>query len=391
MTKNISLSIRTILPVAGIMCTVILSLSSMRLSGSGTAYPGSREVVVHQRSGEQEAAPRFLESFVSRELPGTTAHVSSVTLLADGTLACVWYQGSREGARDVSIYISYLRNEASTWSEPSILLTREQSSQELKRYVKKLGNAMIFADSRGRLWLFYASVFAGGWSGTSLNYKMSSDSGKTWSPSEKMVLSPFFNLTNNLKNKAIELDDGSFLLPVYHELLSKYSQLIHFIPGSEYNRYEIWKVTTERKAIQPTLLYDGNGEVTALFRNMGNEKDRHILHSISTDLGKTWSALSETPLPNPNSGFDMIRLDDGSYLGVINDSFSNRNNLTLVLSSDRGKTWRRVKVLEDKEGAEYSYPSIIRDGNGTCHVTYTYDRRKIKHVMFNEEWLKRNI
>jgi len=391
MTKNRSTPINRFLPVAGIIFTILLSFPFISLSKESVSYPGKREAVIRERIEEIKGKPFFSELFVNAEHAGTISHVSSITPLSDGSLACVWYQGSREGAKNVSIYISFFRSGASAWSEPIVLLSREQSSRELGRYVKKLGNPMIFSDSRKRLWLFYASVFAGGWSGASLNFKMSPDGGTTWLPSEKMILSPFFNLTNNVKNKAIELDDGSLLVPVYHEFITKYSQLVHFIPGGDGVRYEIWNMTSEGKAIQPSIIPDGNRRLTAFFRNMGDEKKKHILRSTSSDLGKTWTPLSETPLPNPNSGFDMIGLGNGAYLGVINDSFENRNNLTIVLSEDRGKTWRPVKVIESKKDSEYSYPSIVRDNSGTYHVTYTYERKKIKHIRFNEEWLKQNI
>lgn len=107
----------------------------------------------------------------------------------------------------------------------------------------------------------------------------------------------------------------------------------------------------------------------------------------SSDLGQTWSDLAYTSLPNPNSGFDMVTLTDGAYLGVINNSFQDRSDLTLVISRDVGKTWKVLKVLENAPGKEYSYPSIIRNKQ-YYHITYTYERKRIKHVMFNEAWLK---
>lgn len=374
--------------LAGIICTLALSLIGL-LSFRNTDISWKGDTILSQKTEKQSAeAAYYAERFVTAKKEGTITHVSSVTPVADGSLACVWYQGSREGARDVSIFISFFDVNSSSWSEPTVLLDREQSSRELGRYVKKLGNPMIFSDSRGRLWLFYASVFTGGWSGASLNYKMSPDGGKSWGRSRKLILNPFFNLTNNVKNKAIELSDGSFLVPVYHEFIKKFSQLLHFIPDTDSAQYEIWKITAHDKMIQPSFIPERKTGLTAFFRNMGDEKEKHILTSTSGDLGQSWSYPKPTPLPNPNSGFDMIGLDDGSYLGVINDSFINRDNLTLVISPDRGKTWKPLRVLENKENSEYSYPSIVQDSRGIYHVTYTYERKRIKHVMFNEEWLR---
>jgi predicted neuraminidase len=120
---------------------------------------------------------------------------------------------------------------------------------------------------------------------------------------------------------------------------------------------------------------------------MGSQRKNYILASDSDDLGKTWNELRNTPLPNPNSGFDMIKLSDGSYLGVINNSFNERDNLTMVISHDHGNTWESIKVLENAQGKRYSYPSISRSARGFYHLTYTYEGQKIKHIVFNETWL----
>jgi len=358
----------------------------------GGLQPGEHVYAAVEENGSVgEIDPVYAEHFVNNELPGLISHVSSITSAGPGKMACVWYSGSKEGAPDVSIYLSIYNEEESTWSTPSVVVSRVQASGELGRYIKKLGNAVISNDNSGRLWLFYASVTVGGWSGTTINYTVSHDQGETWAKSRKMVLSPFLNLTNNVKNKPLLLDDGSLLLPVYHEFLRKFSQLVHFRPDKNGAQYEIRKMTMEGRAIQPSIINEGKAGLTAFFRNMGHEEKNHILRADSSDLGLTWTGLSDTPLPNPNSGFDMLRLESGSYIGIINNSYKDRENLSLVLSDDRGKSWRLLKVLEESEGNEYSYPSIIRSRQGLYHITYTYERRRIKHVVFNETWLKNNM
>ncbi len=321
--------------------------------------------------------------------PGMICHVSSVCPAGNGKVACTWYSGSRESAPDVAIYLSIFDEATSRWSAPRVVVDRDTCSKELGRYVRKVGNSLIYRDGKGRLWLFYSSVIFGGWSGSSLNYKVSDDNGKTWSRSRKLILSPFFNLTENVKNKGINLDDHSFVIPAYHEFARKYSELIHFETAGGSVKYETRKMTHGDDAIQPSLLHDGQGELVAFFRNMSPGDKNHILTARSSDSGRTWSDLSETSLPNPDSGLDMIRLQDGGYMGVINDSYHGRGNLTIVLSRDGGKTWKPIKVLEDKPGSEYSYPSINRSASGLYHVTYTYERRRIRHVVFNEAWIRK--
>ena len=47
-----------------------------------------------------------------------------------------------------------------------------------------------------------------------------------------------------------------------------------------------------------------------------------------------------------------------------------------------GKTWKAALVLEDQPG-EYSYPAVIQTNDGMVHITYTWKRQRIKHVVID--------
>jgi predicted neuraminidase len=331
-------------------------------------------------------APYFAEDFVNQARPGVICHVSGIAVAGPDKLICTWYAGSREAAPDVAIYAAFFQEKTRKWTEPRVLLDRRQSSAELKRWVRKLGNAVVMNDQRGRLWLFYATML-GGWSTATLNYKVSRDEGRSFSPSRQLILSPFFNLTNNVKNKGVGLSRGAFLLPVYHELLHKFSQVMLVRPGETVPQFELRRMTSAGKAIQPALIPTSEGNLMAFFRNAAGGGKSHILKAESKDVGHDWSGLSATTLPNPDAGFDMIRLADGAILGAINNSFQDRDNLTLVTSRDGGKTWQTLRVLENTRGETYAYPSLACAGR-YYHLTYSYEKNRIKHVMFNEAWLR---
>ncbi len=334
-----------------------------------------------------EPKPMFRASFINEHVPGTISHVSSIAPAGKDKMIAAWYSGSREGARDVAIYHSFYNVITKEWSSPEVLINREQASTELGRYIKKLGNPVVISGPKGRLWLFYSSVTLGGWSGSTINYKISKDQGKTWSKSRKIILSPFLNLTNNVKNGHISLSESSFILPVYHEFIHKYSQVLLVSNIDEEPYYEISRMTRSMKAIQPSILKGSGERLKAFFRNMGTGPDRPILRSDSDALGLRWSDISATSLPNPNSGFSMTVSADGSFVGIINYSSQDRSDLSIVISHDEGDNWKRIAILENSKGQEYSYPFIVKDRNGRYHVTYTYERKKIRHVVFNEKWL----
>jgi predicted neuraminidase len=373
MTRNIT-----------ILLTIFLTAFAWQSARHDVTSPGLR---IAAPSPPADEKPFYAEDFINQEVPGTISHVSTLSPLGPKTMACAWYSGSREGAGDVAIYFSVFNESKKAWSAPAVVMDRARCSDELHRYVKKVGNPLLMKDADKRLRLFYSSVFGGGWSGSSLNYVISENGGQTWTKSRKILLSPFFNLTNNVKNRGLLLDDGSFIVPVYHEFIRKFSQLLFVRPSQKGDRFTISKITTSGKAIQPVILQGDQRTLTAFFRNMDDRNRKYILRADSADFGRSWSALSETSLPNPNSGFDMIITGDGSYLGVINNSHVDRSNLSLVISHDKGHTWRVLRTLEDQRHKEYSYPSISQSRSGLYHITYTYERMKIKHIMFNAAWL----
>ena len=83
-----------------------------------------------------------------------------------------------------------------------------------------------------------------------------------------------------------------------------------------------------------------------------------MTQSWSNDEGKTWSPMTVSKLPNPNSGTDAITLNDGRQLIVYNHSTrsgafpSGRNILNVAISND-GVNWESTLILE-KAQDEYS-------------------------------------
>jgi predicted neuraminidase len=109
----------------------------------------------------------------------------------------------------------------------------------------------------------------------------------------------------------------------------------------------------------------------------------------SDDAGLTWSRPEGVDLPNPDSGLDAIRLTDGRLLLAFNDSRNSRENLRLAISVDEGRTWSRVATLADEPGGDFSYPFLMQARSGDIHLVYSWQRKAIKHVIFNTAWYER--
>jgi predicted neuraminidase len=140
--------------------------------------------------------------------------------------------------------------------------------------------------------------------------------------------------------------------------------------------------------IQPTVLRRDNGTLVAYMRENGAKKRIRIAES--TDDGMTWGKVGEAELPNPGSGLDGVRLSNGHWLLVYNDTERGRNRLAVSISTDEGRTWPHTRHLEDHTEGSYHYPAVIQSRDGALHCIYSYfvtGGKSMKHAAFNEAWI----
>ena len=112
------------------------------------------------------------------------------------------------------------------------------------------------------------------------------------------------------------------------------------------------------------------------------ERIGRLVASSSKDHGLTWEPGRPTLLPNPNAGIDVVLMKDGRLVLVYNHLLHGRDSLHIAISTDEGNTWSNPLLLEAGEG-EYSYPSIIQSADGFLHITYTWRRTRIRHVVID--------
>jgi predicted neuraminidase len=133
---------------------------------------------------------------------------------------------------------------------------------------------------------------------------------------------------------------------------------------------------------------------------------KRLHQSESHDRGETWSPVTDSALPNPGSGAEIISLRNGHWVLISNDTEQGRHQLAVQVSDDEGRTWKWKRYLErDRPGPEagsYHYPSIIQGRDGSLHASYSYHlgrrnlpedatgrpaAKSIKHAHFNETWI----
>jgi predicted neuraminidase len=384
-----------------------------------------------QEHESHHQAARFQSSFASSRLHVQT-HAASLVELKDGRIRAFWFSGSREGAPDVEIHSSVYDTASGRWGAEQTVIDRVSTERSLLRYVAKLGNPVAARAADGTLQLFYVTVSLGGWAGSSITVISSTDEGETWSAPRRLVTSPFLNISTLVKGTPFLYADGTLGLPVYHEFISKFGELLRLDKaGAVIDKQRL--VPGGWGALQPVVLAQNDHDARVLMRHAGRGP-RRVVSVVTQDAGAHWSVPQITVLPNPDSALSAVVLPDGRMLAALNDIEQGREALSLVLSVDGGATWEKIFQLEDLRGArldkahyretvtgllkssdsnlddtpmkeflasveqqacsaqtchyEFSYPYLIRARNGNFHLVYTWNRAFIKHVTFNQAWLE---
>ncbi len=300
--------------------------------------------------------------FIFENASFRSCHASTVIETDEGILSA-WFGGTDEGNPDVCIYTS--ANKDGKWSIPQ--LVADGIINDTLRY--PCWNPVLFRRDNGDIILFYkVGPSPREWWGL---YKISKDDGKSWS--EKVQIPD--NLLGPIKDKPVRLKNGTILYPTSIETNQSWNIYVE-TSDQALNQWRKTKIDNNSfNAIQPTILFYRRGKIQMLCRS----REKRIVETWSKDQGKTWSPLQATNLLNNNSGIDAVTLDNGLQLLVCNPVESGRNKLSVLASVD-GEIWNEIIVLEDQPKGEFSYPAVIRGKDGTIHITYTYNRIKIKYV-----------
>jgi len=333
--------------------------------------------MIHPAFGlDLQKQPGYLKGeFIYEQAPFPSCHASTIVETPDG-LVCAWFGGEFEKHPGVGIWVS--RFEKNAWSAPVEVANGIQ-------YLKADGtnhrhptwNPVLFQPNGGPLLLFYkAGPDPDYWWGMLTE---SVDGGKTWSEPKRLPE----GIYGPIKNKPVLLSDGRLLCPSSSE---DKGWMVHF----EFTRDlgKTWSRTApindgkKWDAIQPSILFHPDGRL----QTIGRSQQGKVFQSWSSDLGKTWTEMTATTLPNPSAGTDAVTLKDGRHLIVYNHTKKGRSPLNVSLSRD-GTDWEAALVLEDQPG-EYSYPAVIQAGDGKIHITYTWQRTRIKHVLVDSAGLR---
>jgi predicted neuraminidase len=321
------------------------------------------------------ADPAIVKSeFIYENAPFPECHASTIAE-GKGGLITAWFGGKKEKSPDVGIWVArYVDNK---WTTPVEVASGVQPNGSRH----PCWNPVLFQPQSGPLMLFYkVGPDPEKWWGM---LRTSEDGGASWSEPTRLpdgILGP-------IKNKPVQLKDGAILCPTSTE---HDGWRVHFERSND--GAKTWTATPPINdgkmigAIQPSVLFLGGDRLLAIGRTKGQGK---IFETESSDVGRTWGEMKLGMLPNPNSGTDAVTLKDGRHLIVYNHTSpiigrwgGPRSPLNVAVSHD-GRAWQAALVLEDEKLREFSYPAMIQTRDGLVHITYTWQRKRVKHVVLD--------
>ena len=377
--------------VLGCVATVIFA-SCAGASSDATDEPNDITGRYHLPALADTTNPAFLQAdflYPSDDKPTPQSHASTLVETPDGIVAA-YFGGTHEGNADVGIHVSRLVD--GQWTRPVEVANGIQN--DTLRY--PCWNPVLFQPEGGDLMLFYkVGPEPQKWWGMVMT---SADNGVSWSTPRLLGEDPAIGrLFGPIKNKPVQLADGTIISPSSIEYPKgggdDQDWRVYFeISRDMGNTWEVVGPINDGvafDAIQPSILTYPDGRLQVICRT----RQGVLAQSWSDDQGCTWSTMTAMDLPNPNSGTDAVTLQDGRQLLVYNHTSlegeepKGRNMLNVAVS-DNGTDWTPVMTLENEPIADgYAYPAVIQASDGLVHISYTYNRRAIKHVVIDPEAL----
>jgi predicted neuraminidase len=322
------------------------------------------------------------EEFVFTEATFPECHASTICETSRGLVAA-WFGGTKEKNQDVGIWVSY--HDGASWSKPKEWANGIQHAS----HRHPCWNPVLFQPPGDGPTLLFFKVGpdpAHWWGEMMVSY----DRGRTFRQRTRLPET----IDGPVRCKPILLSDGTLLCGSSTEhdgwrVHFEKMQLVNGSPQGIWQRIGPIHSKEEFNAIQPTFLQHADGRLQVLCRT----KEGVLSTSFSDDEGANWSKMEPTNLPNPNSGIDAVTLRDGRHLLIYNHlgsgktGWGSRGLLNLAVSDD-GLNWNKAAVLERESNGEFSYPAIIQSHDGLVHLTYTWKRQRIKHLVLDPQKLE---
>ena len=344
------------------------------------SYPPS---TLQPRKPKEVTPARFsgliTEEFIFQNAPHKECHASTLAQTSRGLVAA-WFGGTKEKNPDVGIWSSY--HDGKRWSSPR----QWADGLQHKNLRYPCWNPVLYQPEGNEPLMLFFKIGPNPqewWGELMLSY----DRGRSFQSAQRLPE----GIDGPVRSKPIRLENGALLFPSSTEHSDDWRFHFEKLNNGKWSRVEPKQQLFQ--VIQPTLLNHPGQRIQALYRS----KHGTIITNESKDGGESWSALKKLGLPNNNSGIEGLTLSDGRHLllynhlgGQGNNGWGKRHAIHLAISDD-GIVWKALAVIEKATEGEFSYPAMIQTKDGLVHMTYTWNRKRVKHVVIDPENLKPGV
>lgn len=196
--------------------------------------------------------------------------------------------------------------------------------------------------------------------------RFSTDEGDSFGEPVQVTQESGYHVVNN--DRITQLRGGRLIVPVaYTSDVRKENHFISFCCYSD-DSGRTWKRGAgsvdmpKRGAMEPEVIELNDGRLMMIIRNQLGT----IAASYSGDRGERWSQAVSLPLTAPEAPSTIRRIPStGDLLMIWNNTYvegaghgGKRTPLTTAISHDEGKSWRRIRNLEENPDQAFAYTSL---------------------------------
>ena len=330
-------------------------------------------------------------------------HDPDIAECPNGDLLAIWYTTVSERGRELAMAASRLRFGEEEWEAASPFFDAPDRNDHAPA---------LWYDGKQTLYHFNGLSVAATWGPMAIIMRVSTDSGVTWS--KPRMISPEYQGRNQVVPSEFRTNEGYLVLPCDATPSGSGGSALHI---SKDNGVTWQDPGGTIGGIHAGVTQRRDGSLIAFGR--GDNIDRQMPKSISTDMGRTW-VRTPSGFPPVGSGQRcvLMRLQQGPLLfGTIangnppvyvKDTAGVRREIKgffCALSYDGGQTWPHLRVLTDdgpprqipttdgwkgryfnmskSQGEPRGYFAVTQARNGIIHLISSWN-----HYAFNLKWLQ---
>ncbi len=345
------------------------------------------------------AQTKAVPVFVSGTEGYKSFRIPAIVKVKNGDLLA-FCEGRVHGAGDfgdIKIVLKRSSNDGKTWSDLQIVASNDTLQAGNPAPVVDLTDPRF---PQGRIFLFYNTGnghemgLRKGKGHRDIFYKTSTDNGKTWSDATDITLqvnrinqpeiNPLWNFKEdwrtyaNTPGHALQFDEGKYKGRIY--VAANHSSGNAKPELRDYQAHGYY--TDDHGAIfhlSETVPFEGSNESTAaqltnnsLMMNSRNQTGKYRIVSLSKDGGETWdTTFVDHNLPDPICEGSLLNIGKKHGKSVLafcnNDDNNNRDSLTLHISFNEGKTWKKNFLIDPKNTG---YSDIVKISKKKIGVLY---------------------